>query len=162
MPKFRFSMESVLKVRTHNERECLLVFSQCEHLRQQAAERLQLAREDERIAQEVQRDLAATASDAEDLRSLRQQSVAIRAIRARVAQLEDELGDAVAGVERARDLLAEAAKERMAIEQLRDRRKSAWLKELQHKETLQIDDAVQALRAVERIANASSTVEESA
>ena len=146
MRKFRFSLDAVLCVRAHKERQCMIVLAQCEQLRNDAQYTLDREHENERVARDIQREIAANASSAADLRSLRQQSVAIHSIRQHIEHAQDNLADATTHVDRARDLLSAAARERMAIEQLKERRKDAWVREEQQREMKELDEAASRLR----------------
>lgn len=160
MPTFRFSMQPVLRMREHHERECALALARCEQGRQQAWERLDAERSCETRAILIQRQLAEHASSSDDVRSICLQSAATRSIRQRIAQYERELEEATVQVDRARELLAHAARERMAIEGLRDRRKAVWLKEIEHREMTQLDEAAQSLRVFTSTARTTDRTED--
>lgn len=139
MAGFVFKLEPLLKARKHRERELQLAVAGIERQRLELERRL---RNHQQCIVRGKQDLRQRLVGTLDLRSLRlQASSALHA-----ARLAQQVAITLAGVHQrlgeARAQLQEAARQRRAIELLRDRRYARWKARQDRLESAALDDLV--------------------
>ena len=150
MPKFRFELEAVLRARVATERQRQLVVAQIESQRVALEDQIRAAQRAIRDSKEALRDrLHAERSRSElgdaapapvDLRSARQEAAGALAMVARAQHLAIRLAGVHERLDAARLELLAAAKDRKAVETLRDRRYEAWKDALKRREEAAADE----------------------
>jgi flagellar export protein FliJ len=135
--KFRFRLDRVLAVREHEEDRAREGYAERLRLEQQGAERVQAAAERIARAGETQRDAIATARSGAELFAA--QAWRERSERAR-HEAAVELAHLRVELERAREALVAAHRDRRALTMLRERRLDEHKREAARREAALIDD----------------------
>lgn len=140
MPRFRFPLRAVLEQRERVERDHRVAVAQAEKARVEAENQV---RAHQRSIVSIKNDLRealAPGSGAINLREARLQANASLHATLRTQQAALQLAGTIRRVETARAGLMEAAKERRALELLRERQFEAWKLRLSRAETAELDD----------------------
>ncbi len=137
MPRFRFPLDPVLRMRERAERARLAEVASVEAERQ----RLEAAIRREQAllvhGQQRQRDRLQGRVDMRDLRT--DASATLGAMR-RASRLAVELAGTYRRCEEARRRLMLAARDRRAVERLREQREEAWRRDEERRESRRLDD----------------------
>lgn len=136
MARFRFTLQAVLRQRELTERERQRKLAQRQLAAMDADRRLTELRERLEAERQATRALAVGG----DIAGVRRQGLAIGWIARAMAGAEEELATAQQEVETARAALARAAVDRKVVELLRDRRRAAWLADLNRREQGELDE----------------------
>lgn len=137
MSRFRFELDPVIEARRGVERTHQLEVAQIEQERVRLEDRL---RERQRLitsGKDGQRELLDGAIDVDFLRG--HAATVLRSMRD-AQRLAVELAGVYRRLEHARAALAEAARDRRAVELLRERRYEAWKVEQRRRETADMDE----------------------
>ena len=139
MAQFKFNLQTVLEQREREERLCQKSLGEAAVRKQQAEDELVAVEREITTNNESMRDNHLVGKlDVNVLTSHRRYLIAMRQ---QVIGLAQRIAAARLEVEQARRKLNEAAKNRKAIEVLRDRQKQRWLADQERKERAIADDA---------------------
>ena len=137
MAKFRFKLESLLKLREGAEREHQQIVAKLERERVRIEDRLR--RHQANITSGKQ-DLAGHMTGAVDVREIRQFAHVTRQVEQHAQRTAIELAGVYRRIEAARRGLAEAMRERRVIELLKERRYAAFLQAIEKDEAAALDE----------------------
>lgn len=139
MAQFKFNLQTVLNEREREEMLCQKAMGEAAARKQAAEDDLANVERQITTNNEAMRDNHLVGKlDVNVLTSHRRYLIAMRQ---QVIQIAQRIANARLEVEQARRKLNEAAKNRKAIEVLRDRQKQRWLAEQERKERAIADDA---------------------
>lgn len=147
MAKFRFPLRAVLEQRERIERDHRIAVAQAEQTRLQAEREVRAYQQSIVSIKNDLREALAPGSGAVNLREARLQANASLHATLRTQQAALKLAGAMRRVEAARAGLMEAAKERRALELLRERQFEAWKLRLNRAEANELDDIANARSA---------------
>jgi len=148
MARFRFRLDTLLEARRRAERD-------------RQIELAELERERLRLEDAIRSRYAAARAGREDLRraltpgaprtmaSVRLQATASLSLETQTQRLAIELAGVLRRLEGARERLLEAARERQAVERLREKRRDSWLAQERRREAIEQDEIAGA-RAIRR------------
>lgn len=139
MKKFVFELESVLRLREHEERERQLDLARVEREREALERRLREVHESARAEREALRaDLSRGGSvKVSDVRARSAAGMHLLVVAQRLAV---ELAGSMERCRASRSKLAEATAARRAVDLLRERRYEAWRREALKREQAELDD----------------------
>jgi flagellar protein FliJ len=142
MAKFKFALQPILEQRERVERDRQIEVAAIQAERLALEQQLREAHATSRGEREAWRSALAPANVAGsvDLWMARQQAFAVVSADGRARMIENELPALRKRLEAARTRLAQAAKERRAMELLRDRRYEEWLAAINKKERDFLDE----------------------
>ena len=145
MPTFTFQLDPLLRLREREEQKLQAEVARIE--RQRLALEADLRQQQERVtgAREVLRSSLTGTLDAQHVRMYA--STAMQQMR-RAQRILPELALVHRRLEEARVLLVEAARKRRALERLREKRKQAWVADLERAEAAALDDLVTGRQGV--------------
>lgn len=138
MPRFRFELDVLLRLRLREERDQQLVVAELERARVST----------ERTIESIQRSILDAKNDLRDrligaipdARTLRFQAASTLTLQAHAQDHAIRLAGVYKRLESAREALVQAAARRRAVELLREQRYEAWLRDERRRETAEIDD----------------------
>lgn len=138
MPRFRFDLEALLRLRKREERDHQLVVADLQRNRVT----IELAIESiQRAITEAKNDLRDRLTGAvADARTLRFQAASTLTLQSKAQEQAIRLAGVYKRIETARAALAHAAARRRAVELLKEQRYEAWLRDERRRETAEIDD----------------------
>ncbi|MFT3786069.1 MAG: flagellar export protein FliJ [Tepidisphaeraceae bacterium] len=139
MAQFRFSLQTVLDQREHEERLCQLALAQAQQVLVQLEQRLAGIQQEIVAANQDLRDNHLTGQI--NIQSIGVHRRYLAAMKAQVIQLAQQMADARLNIQAKQRKLAEAAKHRKAIEVLRDKQKQRWQDDQAKKERELLDEA---------------------
>jgi len=137
MPRFRFELDPVLRVRRLREQEKQRALAECEQARRDLEDRLRRHQENLAQGKEMMREAVVGRVD---LAAMRGQAQASMQVQRRANEILLALAGAYQRIERARAELAEATRDRRAIELLRERRYAKWKADIEKAEIGFLDD----------------------
>ncbi len=137
MPRFRFPLDPVLRMRERTERARLAEVAAVEAERQRLEQAIRREQSLLVQGQQRQRDRLQGRVDMRDLRA--DASATLGAMR-RASRLAVELAGTYRRCEEARRQLMLAARDRRAVERLREHREEAWRREQDRREAARLDD----------------------
>jgi flagellar FliJ protein len=142
MPRFRFTLDPLLRARLRREQHCQREVAKLERERLDLEARLRRYQGDLAAGKDSLRDRLVGPLDTS---ALRLQAGQARQIMRSAQQIVIELAGVQKRLEGARAELLQAATQRRAVELLRDRRFEAWKRRIEKAETAAVDElAVQA------------------
>lgn len=137
MPKFRFKLDPVLAMRERTERDRQADLARVQAERQQLEDQLRGIQEQIREGKDLWRT---SLTGSVDPRAARQTAGASLHLQARAQRVVLQLAGVHKRLEAARLALVEAAKERRAVELLKERRREEWEKAISRAEDAAVDD----------------------
>lgn len=147
MPAFRFPLQALLEHRARIERDHQIRVAQAERERVEAEEEVRRKQRSIVAIKQDLREALSPGAGAIDLRGARLQANASLHATLSTQQSALKLAGAMRKTGAAREQLVEAAKDRRALELLRDRREAEWKHRLLKAETNELDDVNNARAA---------------
>ncbi|MCA9281357.1 MAG: flagellar FliJ family protein [Phycisphaeraceae bacterium] len=147
MAKFRFPLQALLEHRSRIERDHRVLVAQAERARVDAENEVRSRQQSIVSIKDDLREALSPEAGSINLREARLQANASLHATLRTQQSALQLAGAMRRVDGARAALVEAAKERRALELLRDRRFEAWKQRMNKAETNELDDIANARAA---------------
>ncbi len=139
MPKFKFDLDALLKIRRQEEQRLQIELAALVHER--VAIETELRRHDLKL-REGRTELRAGLTGHLDVSLLRQHAVATRSGQRRAQQAVLRLAGLQRKIDSATARVAVAARKRRALELLRERRHLEWRQSLEKREQAALDDLV--------------------
>ncbi len=146
MPRFRFTLQALLDLRERVEEDRRREAAELERVRLEFERALEAARAREEGERRQWRDMlgsggaSAGVSRVIDLAGAKRQAFAIAGLLQQAGAIQSRLAKAQRAVDTARERLAHAAKERKAMELLRDQRRAEWERAQAKAEAAMLDD----------------------
>lgn len=137
MAKFHFKYEAVLRQRQADEDECQRELAK--HLRHENIIRSQLHRM-EQTFRDSRQQLTGGLQGHVDVERVREFARYSGQVTAQAQQAAHQLNEIGRRIDRARAELAEAMRQRKAIEMLREKQYQQWLAEQRRRETIELDE----------------------
>lgn len=147
MARFRFPLAALLEHRSRVEKDHRVAVARAEQARLEAERAVRAQQQSIISIKNDLREALSPGSGSINLREARLQANASLHATLRTQQSALKLAGAMRRVDAARGGLIEAAKERRALELLRDRQFEAWKRRLNKAETIELDDLANARAA---------------
>jgi flagellar export protein FliJ len=140
MPRFVFTLQALLDQRVHAERRAQHAVAALERQRLDLEARVSARQGEIRAFKAELRSLLGGQEAGVDLRTVRVQAAASLHAHAQTQRLALGLAGVYQRLEGARRALREAATRRRAVELLRERRYAAWKREIDRRESSELDE----------------------